>query len=79
MEKEQQIKRIRRPVHLTLSEDAINLLKSTGNTTSRVIDRLVLDAFTESKPIRVIFGKTEWARRDSNLRPPPCDGYSLGF
>ncbi len=37
MKKEKQFKRIRHPIHLTLSEDAIKILKNTGNTASRVI------------------------------------------
>ena len=62
MENKAQIRRIRKPIHLTLSEDTIHLLKNTGNTASRVIDRLILDAFSELKPIRVLSGETEWAR-----------------
>jgi hypothetical protein len=69
MEKEKQISRIRQPIHLTLSKDTINLLKNTGNNASKVVDRLILDSFNESKPLRVLIGDFQWARRDSNSRP----------
>ena len=74
MEKEYQCRRFRQPIHLTLSEDAVKMLKDTGNNASKVIDRLVLDAFTESRPIRVLIGQKGWARRDSNTRSSPCEG-----
>jgi hypothetical protein len=78
MQKEQKITRIRQPIHLTLSRDTINHLKNTGNNASKVVDRLILDAFTESKQLRVLIGDFQWARRDSNSRPPPCEGDVTG-
>jgi hypothetical protein len=74
MEKEQKITRIRHPIHLTLSKETVHLLKNTGNNASKVIDTLVKDAFSQSSPIRVLIGEFQWARRDSNSRPPPCEG-----
>lgn len=74
MEKEQKITRFRQPIHLTLSKDTINLLKNTGNKASKVIDTLIQDTFSESKPLRVIIGESGWAQRDSNPWPPPCKG-----
>jgi sulfopyruvate decarboxylase TPP-binding subunit len=74
MAKEKKIARIRQPIHLTLSKETINLLKNTGNNASKVIDSLVKDAFSESKPLRVLISESGWARRDSNSRPPPCEG-----
>jgi hypothetical protein len=44
------------------------------NNASKVIYTLIKDAFSESKPVRIIFGETEWARRDSNTRSSPCEG-----
>ncbi len=74
MQKERKITRIRQPIHLTLSKDTISLLKNSGNNASKVIDALILDAFSQSRPIRVLIGESGWARRDSNSRPPPCEG-----
>jgi hypothetical protein len=69
MEKEKKIIRIRQPIHLTLSKETIKVLKNTGNNASKVIDTLIKDAFSESKPLRVLIGDFQWARRDSNSRP----------
>jgi hypothetical protein len=74
MQNKPQITRIRQPIHLTLSKETINLLKNTGNNASKVIDTLIKDAFSQSSPIRVLIGDFQWARRDSNSRPPPCEG-----
>ena len=74
MEKEPQLQRIRQPIHLTLSKETISSLKNTGNTASKVIDRLILDAFSESKPVQILIGESGWARRDSNTRSSPCEG-----
>ena len=40
----------------------IILFIETGIYALRVIDKLVLDAFSESKPMRVLFDKNKWAR-----------------
>jgi hypothetical protein len=62
MPKKPQIIRIRQPIHLTLSKDTISLLKNMGNNASKVIDALINDAFTQSRPLRVLIGETGWAR-----------------
>lgn len=56
MPKKPQITRIRQLIHLTLSKETISLLKNTGNNVSKVIDSLIKDAFSESRPVRVLIG-----------------------
>jgi len=72
----QQPKRIRKPLQITLSDEALSILKSTGYPASRVIEKLVLNAYSETHPICLQLGISRCACCSANGRTPPCRGNS---
>lgn len=74
--KEQQHKRSRKRVAITLSDEAVTILKSTGYPASRVIEKLILNAYSETHPICLQLGMSRCACCNANTRCPPCGGNS---
>ncbi len=72
--KTQQDKRTRKRVHITLSDEAVTILKGTGYPASRVIEKLVLNAYSETHPICLQLGISRCACCTANGRIPPCGG-----
>ncbi len=61
--------------HITLSQKANDFLKNNVTNASRFIDELIKGAEKGiQSAIVTISPISEWARRDSNSRPPPCEG-----
>jgi len=72
--KELQRKRSRKRVHITLSDEAVTILKSTGYPASCVIEKLVLNAYSETHPICLQLGISRCACCNVNTRFLPCGG-----
>ncbi len=72
----QQRKRIRKPLQITLSDEALSILKSTGYPASRVIEKLILNTYSETHPICLQLGISRCACCNANGRTPPCGGNS---
>lgn len=73
--KEKKYERKRRKCTFTLSDQARNFLANNVTNASRFIDELIRGAETGiQSAIVTVSPINEWARRDSNSRPPPCEG-----
>lgn len=72
----QQPRRIRKPLQITLSDEAITILKSTGYPASCVIEKLILNAYLETHPICLQLGISRCACCNVNTRSLPCGGHS---
>jgi len=75
--KKQRCNRIRNHLHITLSDDAIAILKSTGYPASRVIEKLVLHAYSATHPICLQLGISRCACCNADTRSPPCGVQSV--
>mgnify|MGYP000872400468 FL=1 len=72
--KKQQDKRIRKRVHITLSDEVLSILKNTGYPASRVIEKLILNTYSETHPICLQLGISRCACCNAYGRTPPCGG-----
>ena len=72
----QKPRRTRKQLQITLSDDALNILKSTGYPASRVIEKLILNAYSETYPICLQLGISRCACCSSNVRSSPRGGNS---
>ena len=71
------IYRIRKRVHTTVSPDTYEYLKNTPVNVGQLVDRAVYELRKVMPPGLVLISQKKeglWARRDSNSRPPPCEG-----
>ncbi len=71
------IHRIRKRMHTTVSPETYDYLKETALNVGQLLD----SAVSELRKLRhhnlVLISQNkekEWARGDSNARPPPCEG-----
>lgn len=75
MAKETKSEHKRETRHITLSHEANEFLQNNVTNASRFIDGLIKGAEKGiQSAIVTVSPKNEWARRDSNSRPPPCEG-----
>ena len=73
--KEKKYERKRRKCTFTLSDQSRNFLANNVTNASRFVDELIKGAEKGiQSAIVAVSPKNEWARRDSNSRPPPCEG-----
>ena len=71
------IHRIRKRVHTTVAPDTYEYLKNTAVNVGQLVDRAVSELRKVTQRILVLISQKKeelWARRDSNSRPPPCEG-----
>ena len=74
--KKQRCNRIRKPLQITLSDEVLSILKSTGYPASRVIEKLILNAYSETHQICLQLGISRCACCNANGRFPACGGNS---
>ncbi len=73
--KEEKYERKRRRLHITISDQAHEFLENRVTNASRFIDELLRGAENGNPALDCdCFPDWEWARPDSNRRPPPCEG-----
>ena len=71
------IQRIRKRVHTTVSPETYEYLKESAVNVGKLLDRTVSELRKVTPPGLVLISQKKeglWARRDSNSRPPPCEG-----
>ncbi len=61
-------------VHLTLSEESAEYLKTMTDNASKLVDALIRALIDGIEPSLVLISQKEWACPDSNRRSSPCKG-----
>jgi len=75
--KQSGIRRIRKPIKVTIDPDNHEYLKKIGINASRLLDRAIFELRKVTHRELVIILQTDegkWARGDSNARSSPCEG-----
>ena len=75
--KRSSIRRIRKPIKVTIDPDNYEYLKNNCINTSRLLDRAVFELRKVTQRELVIILQedgSKWARGDSNARSSPCEG-----